>query len=106
MRKIRRITGGEEGFRLEQYGSFMVPRRNPVELEPAGTIVLLPFKVAGYDEDCDGSLMARLDNITMEGEKTGWSPNHIGLRDGVVVTLDELKRLTSSGKSERRMKPC
>ena len=94
MRQVRKITASEEGFRLEQKGSFMVPRRDPVEPEPIGTVVLLPFKIAGYDKDCDGSLMARLDNITLEGKETGWSPKHIGLRDGIVVTLDELKRLT------------
>lgn len=102
MRPIREIAASEENFHLEQNGQFMVPRRDPVEPEPVGTIVLLPFRVTGYDLDCDGSLMACLDNIEIDGSQTGWSPRRIGLNGGFVVTSEELKLLGDPHKCEQR----
>lgn len=91
MRRIREITAEEENFRGEAIapGAFMV-RRDPVEPEPVGTIVLLPFRVTGYDQDCDGSLMARLESIDLDGRRTGWDPDCIGLGSGLVVGEAEL----------------
>lgn len=96
MRFIRKVTAEEEGFRLEQCESSpcVHPRRNSVEPEPVGTVVLLPFRIAGYDKDCDGSLMARLENLDLKGRETGWNQKHIGLQgNGFVVTQEELKAL-------------
>lgn len=63
MRPANKITAESENFRLE--GGFI--KRDPVEPEPVGTIVLKVFRVTGYDSDCDGSLMARMENIDSQG---------------------------------------
>lgn len=103
MRPVREITAEEERFRLEPIEgtrtgmirrdparSGMI-RRDPVEPEPVGTIVLMAFRVTGYDKDCDGSLMARLEHIDRDGEASGWEPTHIGLYpfSDLVVTAEE-----------------
>ncbi len=84
LRPVREITAEEENFRTEPL--FVAPgieavtsRRDPVEPEPVGTIVLLAFRVVGYDPDCDGSLMARLEHIDRDGDASGWEPNCLGL---------------------------
>ena len=99
MRPAREITAEEEHFRTEPLGvssdSFYTIRRDPVKPEPEGTIVLLPFRVTGYDPDCDGSLMARLEAIDKDGEPTGWEEKALGLYPDstLVVTAAELKAL-------------
>jgi len=99
MRPVRRITAEEENFRTEELipgnPRFVVFRRDPIEPEPVGTIILKAFRIVGYDKDCDGSLMARLYNINFDGEETGWDVTNIGLypNDGVVVTPKELAEM-------------
>ena len=97
MRPAREITEKEENFRTERMEGtpFLVSRRDPVEPEPVGTVVLMAFRITGYDRDCDGSLMARLDRIDKGGEETGWSPDKIGLfpDSTVVVTSEEWKAM-------------
>lgn len=94
MRPIREITAEEEDFRIESSGGFNMIRRDPVEPEPVGSILLIPFRIVGYDQDCDGSLMARLENIDAEGEQTGWDAKRVGLYGGgLVVTAEELRAL-------------
>lgn len=68
---------------------------NTEQKYPVGTVVLMAFRVTGYDRDFDGSPMARLENIDFEGETTGWTNNNIGLYPGdhMVVTTPELKKL-------------
>lgn len=97
MRPVREITAKEENFRMEPVpgASFDVIRRDPVKPEPEGTIVLVPFRITGYDKDCDGSLMARLEAIDKDCEPTGWETDSHGLYPTVelVVTPEELKAL-------------
>jgi hypothetical protein len=98
MRPVREITAEEENFRVEPYQDFptvRVIRRDSIEPEPVGTIVLCAFRIVGYDPDCDGSLMARMEEIDMNGETTGLNLKHHGLypETELVVTLDELKAL-------------
>ena len=96
MRPTREITDEEDNFHFETKGIFLLVRRNSVEPEPVGTIVLFPFRVTGYDQDCDGGLMARaenLDNWNGKLEPTGWDIDHIGLGGGLVITEYELLRL-------------
>ena len=95
MRPIREITAEEENFRIERYkdADFGFIKRDPVEPEPVGTVILLPFRIAGYDKDCDGSLMARMENLWLyDGklEETGWDVSNIGMSSGLVVAEDEL----------------
>lgn len=94
MRPVRDISD-QENFRLESKPPFVVPKRDPVEPEPAGTIVLKAFRITGYDQDCDGSLMARMENIDKHGEITGWTPSRIGVGPDtdIVVTTEELLAL-------------
>lgn len=93
MRPVREITAEEERFRvepIERTQAGMI-RRDPVQPEPIGTIVLMAFRVTGYDTDCDGSLMARLEHIDRDGEPSGWEPTHLGLHPttDLVVTAEE-----------------
>lgn len=97
MRPVKEITAAEENFRTELVSgaAFDVIKRDPVKPEPEGTIILVPFRITGYDPDCDGSLMARLEAIDKDGEATGWTTNCHGLYPSIdlVVTPEELKAL-------------
>jgi len=86
MRPVRRITAEEENFRTERRWCFEVMKRDPVEPEPVGSIVLMAFRVTGYDPDCDGSLMARLEHIDKEGTPTGWDTTNVGLYPDTDLT--------------------
>lgn len=99
MRPAREITAEEERFRTERRGAFEVIRRDPIEPESVGTIVLMAFRIEGYDRDCDGSLMARLESIDRDGDETGWHPTDIGIdpQTTVVATLDEWRGLFGRG---------
>ena len=109
MRRIREITAEEENFRIEDAGvtkqssTFGLIRRDPVETEPIGTIILKPFRITGYDPDCDGSLMARLEGVSLDDlEPTGWDVTNVGLypSSGFVVTEEELRALLTAEEQE------
>jgi len=97
MRKIREITSKEENFRVVPLAPGAVTTKcDPIQPEPIGTIILIPFKIIGYDQDCDGSLMARLGSLGLDDIKnTGWETSHIGLYpdSGFVVSKKELSEL-------------
>lgn len=100
MRTVRVITAEEENFRMESMpgfpDNFSTIRRDSIEPEPVGTIVLLAFRITGYDKDCDGSLMARLEHIDYENlEGTGWESTNNGLYPStdIVVSEDEVRSL-------------
>jgi hypothetical protein len=93
MRKIRKVSDEEAGFGTKEVSPGVnVIKQNPVEAEPVGTVVLLPFVITGYDPDCDGSLMARLKNINLDGQETGWEPSGLGLDEyrGFVTGVTEI----------------
>lgn len=97
MRPVREITAKQENFRIvgvDPFG-FDVIRRDPIEPEPVGTIILKAFRITGYDPDCDGSLMARLENIDGDGDPTGYFVRRIGVDPSttLVVIEDELRTL-------------
>ena len=98
MRPIREITAEEENFRVEAIAGFSVVRRDSIKPEPEGTIILKAFRVTGYDRDCDGGLMARLENIDSKCASTGWEENCIGMdsTSGLVVTEEEWRSLFGS----------
>jgi hypothetical protein len=96
MRRARKITAKEENFRTEPFGGVSETiKRDFVKPEPEGTIILMTFRIVGYDKDCDGSAMARLENIDQSGETTGWTPHHIGMGEEstLVITKQELKKM-------------
>jgi hypothetical protein len=70
-------------------GHFSVLRVDSVEPVPVGTHVVLVFRVAGYDRDCDGSLMARLERVDRQGETTGWAPARISLGPDSALVVQE-----------------
>jgi hypothetical protein len=96
MRPVRDISD-LENFRTEPFvgSSLQIIKRDPVEPEPVGTIVLCAFRITGYDKDCDGSLMARLEHINVKAEYTGWVADSIGLYSdcGLVCSQEELEAL-------------
>jgi len=91
MRPVRTISDEEEGARIVDMPPFITVKRNSVEPEPVGTIIIKAFRITGYDKDCDGSLMGRLENIDGSNEATGWEVNAIGVEDTdtMVATEDE-----------------
>ena len=97
MRPVRNVEE-EENWRTEPMiaGSdkFAVSRRDFVEPEPIGSIVLLAFRVTGYDADCDGSAMARLEHVDKDGDPTGYSVNRLGLCPDTELVVD-LKELAA-----------
>lgn len=100
MRPVREITAEEENFRTEEfyrdeYKTCSFIKRDPIEPEPIGTIILTAFRIIGYDKDYDGSLMARLEHINKDGTATGWTQGQIGLYPScdLVVTEEELLNL-------------
>lgn len=100
MRPIKEITAKEENFRLEQVpgACFKSIKRDGVKPEPEGTIVLMAFRIIGYDPDCDGSLMVRLEQIDKEGKTTGYAPTNLGLYSSadLVVSLEEWQKMFES----------
>ena len=105
MRPVRKITEEEENFRLESVtDKIKFVKRDPVEPEPVGTIIITAFRITGYDPDCDGSLMARLQQIDKEGIGTGWEVDRIGLYPDteLVVTPEELPKLWEQESSGKR----
>lgn len=99
MRPARKITAEEENYRTVEMipgnPSLLTSKRDPIEPEPVGTIVLMAFRITGYDPDCDGSLMARLEQIDRDGETTGWNPKNLGLYPSVdiIVSMEEWKAM-------------
>jgi hypothetical protein len=74
----------------------ITPDRENFRLEPVGTYIAMVFRVTGYDRDCDGSLMARLECVDAAGETTGWTPVNLSLYPDSAWVLDgpgELDRL-------------
>jgi hypothetical protein len=80
-RRVPEITGQENARLVPVPGLRRVVtlKRDPVEPVPVGSYVAMVFRVTGYDPDCDGHLMARLENVGADGETTGWEPAHLGL---------------------------
>ena len=94
MRQVREIT--DDNCRIVSLNeSFDAIKRDYVEPEPVGTIVLMAFRITGYDKDCDGSAMLRAEHIDKNGDVSGWDIDSIGLCSnyGLVVTQDELKEM-------------
>jgi len=93
IRRVPEITAEQENLRVVPASvppgpRVVMLRREPVEPVPVGSYVAMVFRVTGYDQDCDGSLMARLENVTADGEATGWEMNHLGLYPDSTWVLD------------------
>jgi hypothetical protein len=93
IRRVPEITAEQENFRVEPVDlgprvRAVTVRRDPVEPVPVGTYVAMVFRVTGYDRDCDGHLMARVENVGADGEATGWEQNCLGLSPGSTWVID------------------
>jgi hypothetical protein len=103
MRPVRKITSEEENYRAEpmdaRHPNIRFIKRDPIEPEPVGTIIVKAFRVTGYDQDADGSLMARLEAIDRYGEATGWEVDFIGLHPmtGLVASAEEWAAMFPDG---------
>ena len=96
MRPVREVSSEEENFRMQEVGDgISMIKRDPVEPEPIGTLIMVPFRITGYHPDCDGSLLARLEAINKDAEATGFETNCHGLYSScdLVITKEELKQL-------------
>ena len=61
---------------------------DPVEPEPIGQYVVCVFQITGYDQDCDGSALARLMAVDKDGKHTGAELTDVGLYpDDTLVVL-------------------
>ena len=51
----------------------------------------MAFRITEYHPDCDGSLMAKMEQIDKDGETSGWNVDSIGLypESELVVTAEE-----------------
>jgi hypothetical protein len=77
VRRVPEITAEQQNARTVPSAdspgfSVSTLKVDPVEPVPVGSLVARIFRVTGYDPDCDGSLMARLESINADGEPTGW----------------------------------
>ncbi len=100
MRPLKDVSK-EENFRPQVIGPGMVTTmRTPVEPEPVGSIVLVPFRVTGYEVDDNGNCKARLEQVNAKGDTNGWKPEARWLQsqDALVVEQDELQELFQSLK--------
>jgi hypothetical protein len=94
IRRVPEITAEQENFRMVPFfdlpgtEGYVTIKRDPVEPVPVGTYVAMVFRVTGYDQDCDGSLMARLECVDADGEPTGWNPANLGLYPDDAWVLD------------------
>ena len=95
MRPVRDVSK-EENYRVQVIGPGMTETvREPVEPEPVGSLVLVPFRVAGYDTQRDGTCTARLEHINTDGSAAGGEASGIALRptSALVVSEEELPNL-------------
>ena len=102
MRPVRDVSK-EENYRVQVIGPGMTETvREPVEPEPVSTLVLLPFRVVGYDTRRDGTCTARLEHINADGSATGGEAGGITLRptSALVVAEEEMPGLFESGQAE------
>lgn len=92
IRKVPEITAEQENARLVEMipgeSRFKMLKKDPVEPLEVGSYVAMVFRVTGYDQDCDGSLMIRAEQVDRHGETTGWEIDSIGLYTDVDVVLD------------------
>jgi hypothetical protein len=114
VRLPRAISAQEENFRLEPAGGGIgFVRRDPIEPEPVGTIILVPMRIIGYDQDFDGGLLARFEQLSLDEldedideEYKGLPPGEVekyaGISifhgiypsTGIVATPEEIRALT------------
>jgi hypothetical protein len=50
--------------------------------------VAVVFRITGYDRDCDGSLMARLEAVDNHGFTTGWTQDCLGLYPDTALVIE------------------
>lgn len=88
---IPEITAQQERFRMVHDRGMRMGRieRDPVEPVPVGTEIAMIFRVAGYDPDCDGSLMARLEHICSHGLRSGLEINCVGLSSESALVVKD-----------------
>jgi hypothetical protein len=93
IRRVPEVTAEQENRRTVPFASgpgfrMVTSKCDPVEPVPVGTYVALVFRVTGYDQDCDGSLMARLERVDADGRETGWKESAIGLYPDCAWVVD------------------
>jgi len=109
IKRIPEITSEEENFGIKPNTienpdgrpiTLNTLRRDSIEPVPVGTVVAKLFRITGYDVDCDGSLMARLENIDCGGESTGWTQHHMGIYDDSTWVVDDADDIDKMAEGE------
>ena len=97
MRPVRDVSK-EENYRVQVIG----PGMTETVREPVGTLLLLPFRVVGYDTQGDGSCTARLEHINTDGSATGGQASGMALRptSALVVAEEEIPGLFETCDAE------
>ena len=94
---MKKVTLPEDdGFRTEHVAGspgFFNIRRDYHEPLPVGTVVAMVFRITGYDKDCDGSAMMRVEALDKDGRTTGWSESNLGVYPESMVVLEDAGEL-------------
>lgn len=87
------VTAEEERFRIEPIPGTTsgIVARDFVEPVPVGTLIAMVFRVTGYGRDCDGSALAHVEQVSSDGDGTGWEEHAIGLYPTTCALVDDAK---------------
>jgi len=91
---LRTLKKPDENHRYRQIGTaqdggaIVTSQRDFVHPVPVGGHVVMIFRVTGYDPDCDGSALARLEHVNTKGETSGMTLDCMGLWDGDLIVDD------------------
>lgn len=90
---FHKLPEPDDNFRVEpkpSWGELMVGviKHDFVPPIPVGSYIACVFRVTGYDQDCDGSAMAHLEQVDSKGDTTGWEVDCKGLYADCDIVLD------------------
>ncbi len=94
---VRRVPDVDERMWLEHRdGGYAVVRREFVAPVPVGILIARIFRVTGWGRDCDGSALAELAEVDVDGQATGWEPFGVSVSSRsswIVESAADLDRL-------------
>ena len=91
IRRMKAVSKEEENLQIipiPGVPNAVTIKVDSIEPLPVGSLIIFMFRITGYDKDCDGSLLARLEKINYKGETTGLELNHVGLYEDCTWVVD------------------